>query len=698
MVSFSKITGCIATLSVVALTSLAPAILSAASEVDVATTRILANQPVGIIKKDLAGVSLGGGATTYVNPTYLKSIDGIGIRYVRLETITADNRNLYDPASGKWNWTRLDQEIENIQATGSKVIANVFYTPRSHAFHSDNRYFYSYPKDYDEWTKYVSEIVRHVNIEKKYGIQYWEIGNEPSGGHFFRAPMSEFFRYYAVTARAIKQADPAAFVGGLGDNANYPEHWRNLFDYCLKNDAPVDFVSFHWYGQWTRKGDTSPHLFLQYASALKGLARAKFNRDLPVLLTEWNLVGEDPDPITAKVGAYLGAGLYWLQESVVDSAFYFRVQPHRKTLGSLLAADGQWRTLGRIFAHFSQLPEQRLNLVSVHPGITGLAARSGDERLVALLTRFDPDRAAITVNNKISVIGHGLRGRYRLTATLEDASTVELVGRDAVRPFIDRIVTLDPATPVDLEIPMSNYAVALVLIEKATGEAALAPAERILFQETFALDPIKGRTPAARLAGQIEQGGMAWKTYGNQPPVFAQDGGVVAGSDTGGGLGYGSAEARAPIALPAGGANPSSEEIKLTATVVLGQLKEWIGFGFLAGTDKDWWGDAKPLWIFLRPDGRLSISGNINKNPTYSVAGVAGFSAGTPQEVSIVYSPATQSVNIHVNGLNTTPGWGLATKSPLTDAAAAAGFYINGSNGPNAEGQLARICALGLTY
>lgn len=433
-------------------------------------TTIFANQPVGLINKGLAGVALGGGATTYRKPAFLNSLDGLGVRYVRLETITADSRGLYNAATDTWNWTLLDQEIENIQATGAEIVANIFYTPRFLAYHDDSRYYYSYPKDYDAWARYVAAIVHHVNIEKGYGIKYWEIGNEPSGGHFFRAPMSEFYRYYGVTAQAVKQGDATALVGGLGDNAQYPIYWKNLFSYCLENGVPVDFVSFHWYGQWTSGGDTRPYLSSGYATTLKELALEMLSRDLPVFLTEWNLVGENPDSETAKVGAYLGAGLYWLQESPVDAAFYFRVEPYGNTLGSLLAADSQWRTLGRIFSNFSKVPDCRVNLVSEHSGIVGLAACAVEEEapiaLAAILTRFDPDYTSATVSNKVVIADHGLSGHYRLVVTVEDAGTVDLLGRDAVEPLIDQVLVLDPESPVEFEVSLRNYAVAFLKFEK----------------------------------------------------------------------------------------------------------------------------------------------------------------------------------------------------------------------------------------
>ncbi|AHF93962.1 hypothetical protein OPIT5_01460 [Opitutaceae bacterium TAV5] len=427
-----------------------------------------ANQTIGRINHNLAGVSLGGGATTYLNPVYTRPLAEAGVRYVRLETVTADHRKLYDPATRTWNWSQLDAEIEAIRAGGADIVANIFYTPRFLAFHDDDRYFYSYPKDYAAWETWVEAIVRHVNIEKKYGIRYWEIGNEASGAHFFRAPMRDFWKYYESSARAVKRADPAALVGGIADNPNYPELYGDFFNAAKRSGTPVDFVSFHWYASWARKGDTSPDLYFRFARSLKELSRHRLGRDVPLFLTEWNCVGERPAEPRVKVGAYVGAAFYWMQESPIDAAFLFRVQPYRDTLGSLYNAKGETGMVGRIFRMFSGLPEERINLVTVAPGVTGLAARSGNDRIAILLARFDPDRGNVVVDNTLAIPGHGLTGRYRLTLHLEDAATADTYGER--QPVEDRVLTLTPATPVRVNLQLSNYSVAFLRLEKVDGK------------------------------------------------------------------------------------------------------------------------------------------------------------------------------------------------------------------------------------
>ena len=56
------------------------------------------------------------------------------------------------------------------------------------------------PGDLKAWSKYVTDIVRHVNVERKYGITYWEFWNEPSGWLFSQDGGNRgFFEFYAAT-------------------------------------------------------------------------------------------------------------------------------------------------------------------------------------------------------------------------------------------------------------------------------------------------------------------------------------------------------------------------------------------------------------------------------------------------------------------------------------------------------------------
>src|ERR1700745_2718033 len=75
-----------------------------------------------------------------------------------------------------------------------------------------------HPTSYEEWKELIFRLVQHCNQDRKFGIEYWEIGNEgdmgESGGCPYKFKPDDYLVYYSHTAKAILNADPRAKVGG----------------------------------------------------------------------------------------------------------------------------------------------------------------------------------------------------------------------------------------------------------------------------------------------------------------------------------------------------------------------------------------------------------------------------------------------------------------------------------------------------
>jgi len=111
--------------------------------------------------------------------------------------------------------------------------------------------------------------VRYANVEKKYGVKYWEIGNE--NWHNETARPEEMAEIVAEFARAMKAADPAIRIGSNGSN---PAWWAAF----LPRAAPhLDFVSvslyntsgWHGYDYYPRHPEVN--LIGTVTQALKGI-------------------------------------------------------------------------------------------------------------------------------------------------------------------------------------------------------------------------------------------------------------------------------------------------------------------------------------------------------------------------------------------------------------------------------------------
>jgi len=100
-------------------------------------------------------------------------------------------------------------------------------------------------------------LVRHANIERGYGVKYWEIGNEP---HFYvyngGARAADYARDLVIFASAMKGVDPAIRIGAAGpvatdgvgalDNlsGDPTPWWKPVFEQAA---GSIDFIAVHEY-------------------------------------------------------------------------------------------------------------------------------------------------------------------------------------------------------------------------------------------------------------------------------------------------------------------------------------------------------------------------------------------------------------------------------------------------------------------
>src|SRR5581483_445702 len=152
------------------------------------------------------------------------------------------------PASGQYNFGKLDQSVDLILRAGATPLMSLAFKPAA-LFPVVNQDIVE-PKDYGAWEQLISTLVRHYK-ERGSGIRYWEVGNEPdigeSGGCPFRFKPDSYARFYEHTAKAILESDPQARVGGPA-----LANWKSpilpaLLETCDTRKIPLHFVSWHIY-------------------------------------------------------------------------------------------------------------------------------------------------------------------------------------------------------------------------------------------------------------------------------------------------------------------------------------------------------------------------------------------------------------------------------------------------------------------
>src|SRR5215213_5833837 len=156
-----------------------------------------------------------------------------------------------EDANGKpiYNWHIIDSIFDTYIQRGMKPLAQIGFMPQALSTHPETyRHHWkpgdpytdiitgwAYPpKDYNKWAELVYQWVKHS--VQRYGQQeveswYWELWNEPNG-HYWKAPMEEFFKLYDYTADAVKRALPSAKIGGpniAGTGGKNAQTWLHAF-------------------------------------------------------------------------------------------------------------------------------------------------------------------------------------------------------------------------------------------------------------------------------------------------------------------------------------------------------------------------------------------------------------------------------------------------------------------------------------
>ena len=160
-----------------------------------------------------------------------------------------------------------------------------------------------------------AEMVRYTNLEKKYNVEYWSIGNEPT---LFDAELKNrgesydterFNREWRTFAEAMKKVDPTIKLVGAeinqfsydptpGATTNFGQRDEEWFIEFLKaNGDLVDIVSFHRYPFPSSRVSGPPSIDELRQNAqewdkiiihARELIHEHTGRDLPIAVTEFN--------------------------------------------------------------------------------------------------------------------------------------------------------------------------------------------------------------------------------------------------------------------------------------------------------------------------------------------------------------------------------------------------------------------------
>jgi hypothetical protein len=261
----------------------------------------------------------------------LDEMAAIDMEMIRMDHLTDDTyyRAVWRDSDGnlQFDFSRLNRAIVPILQAGMEPLMCLSYKPLVLDPVGQEK---APPTDMNEWAKVVSAYVTHFERIGYPGL-HWEVWNEPDLGFFFQGTPQQYVELYVTTARAIKEVDPTARVGGAADSSvgSPGGKLQPLLAYVQAHpDVPLDFVSYHDYAD--PDGDGLPPYRLDWnVEAVESLLEANGLAPRDIFITEWHLTPSlttgPGAPSDTHVGAAAAAVRIYnlLQYPNVKRAFFF---------------------------------------------------------------------------------------------------------------------------------------------------------------------------------------------------------------------------------------------------------------------------------------------------------------------------------------------------------------------------------------
>ena len=281
------------------------------------------------------------------------------------------------------------------------------------------------PKDYGKWARICEHIVRHYNEGWAngfyYGIEYWEIWNEPENGVAGRNQMwtgtaEQYFELYDVAAKHLKACfGDTIKVGGYGTSGLYgifyhpdrydvpaPQRERDdryetaihrvnfllgFLEYIKAHHSPLDFFSYHSY------------LDVEQTAVITRFVRRELVKNgygaVEMHLNEWNNAHTLDVHGRSVSSAAVAAMMCKLQNEDVQMLCYYDTRIQATPYGGIFNAyTCQPVCTYYSFVAFNELYRlgTQVSLDFDEEGLYGIAATNGKECAVLLCNYTEEER------------------------------------------------------------------------------------------------------------------------------------------------------------------------------------------------------------------------------------------------------------------------------------------------------------------
>jgi len=421
-------------------------------------------------------------------PMFEAHVDAI--RWLHVKLIRLFVQEYFDvyPAHGVYHWITLDRAIDTILKTGASPLLSICIKPKTLYPQADQDKVH--PTSYEEWERLIYQMVRHYNVERKCGMRYWEVFNEPDigedGGCPSRFQAQDYVKYYEHTARAIKRADPTAKVGGPALASWRSPLLKALLQHCASTGTPLDFVSWHVY-------NNDPLVIRRTIDSIKALLREFPQLRCETILDEWNMSLSEPRLEPGYQPSFIIDTVAHMREAGLDYAAYYHIRDYHVSerqflrfmsfAGAMNMANwwnltpqydglfdfqGVMRPSYFAFKMLSRLNGNRLETVVTRPGVKALAAFDPEQNMMhALVWNFAVEAPAL---RNIRLLIRNFPGqRCVFRRFLLDTETASNQENDRVK--VQRSATFNDTKEMTDVFDLPPYGIALIVVCKLGGNS-----------------------------------------------------------------------------------------------------------------------------------------------------------------------------------------------------------------------------------
>ena len=328
-----------------------------------------------------------------------------GYRYVDVPNIFRDfDADENDPKN--YDFTFTDAYLAALAENGLKPYYRLGVTIENHA--AVKSYRIDPPKDYEKWACICEHIIAHYNEGWAdgfhYGIEYWEIWNEPDDGlrisQMWNGTAEDYYRLYDVAAKHLKKKYPSIKIGGYAAIGFYAaveteeylaseaavrpkyfvEFFHGFMKYIKEHGSPIDFFSWHSY--------SSPERFLREIAWVTEQLKAYGYGHVEKHINEWNPPCRQQRD-KAIHGAEIAAAMLGSQNTEMDMLMIYDARLDGSTYSAFFVPSTKEAQLSHgyyAFAAFSSLYKlgTQVALEGADAGVYAVCATNGKKNALMI--------------------------------------------------------------------------------------------------------------------------------------------------------------------------------------------------------------------------------------------------------------------------------------------------------------------------